>query len=335
MSAAAVTGKAWVAVSAFNAPDALDACLAALDRTLPAGHPVWVVDDASTDARVRPLLEHWRARTRLDVHLERLPHRLGPAANANAVFAAAGDADVVLLAADAVVTEGWLGALQRAALRDGRIATVSPWSNGTGLAAFPRPGEPNPMPERPDALAEAAAGLSAATPPPELPVACAACMLVRRAALDALGGFDATTLGTVAADDFCRRAAAMGWRNVLCEQAFVGRAGQDAGPAPGRAATSCRACSRAGPTIMSRSRVSCSTIRCGRGASASPRGSPAWSVAARNARCSTRRVSAFAQLARPWEGRIDATAREGRAPGASRDRVRTGALERARDVRTP
>jgi GT2 family glycosyltransferase len=234
MSAAAVTGKAWVAVSAFNAPDALDACLAALDRTLPAGHPVWVVDDASTDARVRPLLEHWRARTRLDVHLERLPHRLGPAANANAVFAAAGDADVVLLAADAVVTEGWLGALQRAALRDGRIATVSPWSNGTGLAAFPRPGEPNPMPERPDALAEAAAGLSAATPPPELPVAGAACMLVRRAALDALGGFDATTLGTVAADDFCRRAAAMGWRNVLCEHAFVARTGEAAGAEPGR-----------------------------------------------------------------------------------------------------
>ncbi|HTM20734.1 MAG TPA: glycosyltransferase, partial [Kofleriaceae bacterium] len=117
MNAGAGSGRAWVAVTAFNAPDALDACLAALDRTLPAGHPVRVVDDASTDARVRPLLEQWRARTRLDAHLERLPHRLGPAANANAVFAEAGEADVVLLAADAVVTEGWLGALERAAVR--------------------------------------------------------------------------------------------------------------------------------------------------------------------------------------------------------------------------
>jgi hypothetical protein len=26
----------------------------------------------------------------------------------------------------------------------------------------------------------------------------------------------------------------MGWRNVLCEQAFVGRVGTEAGPAPGR-----------------------------------------------------------------------------------------------------
>ena len=228
-----VGGAAWVAVTAFNAPDALDACLAALDRTLPAGHPVRVVDDASTDARVPRLLEHWRSRTRLDARLEALPHRLGPAANANAMFAAAGDADVVLLAADAVPTAGWLGTLQRAAARETRIATVTPWSNGTGLASWPLPGEANPLPADPEALAEAAVGLAPAGLV-DLPVAGAACVYVRRAALVALGGFDAATLGSVAADDFCRRAAAMGWRNVLCEQAFVGRVGTQAGPAPGR-----------------------------------------------------------------------------------------------------
>jgi YD repeat-containing protein len=66
---------------------------------------------------------------------------------------------------------------------------------------------------------------------PELPVAGTACVLVTRAALDALGGFDATTLGTAAADDFCRRAAAMGWRHLLCDAAFVARLWPD--PAPG------------------------------------------------------------------------------------------------------
>ena len=222
--------RPWVAVTAFNAPEALDACLAALDRTLPAGHPVWLADDASTDPRVAPLLAHWRQRTRLAAQVEALPHRLGPAANANAVFAAAGAADVVLLAADAVVTEGWLDALRRSAGRDGRIATVSPWTNAAGLASYPRPGEPNPPPADPDALAEAAAAL-AAPEMAELPIAGSACVLVRREALQALGGFDAATLGAAAADDFCRRAAAMGWRNVLCESAFVGRRGTgDGGP---------------------------------------------------------------------------------------------------------
>jgi GT2 family glycosyltransferase len=224
-----MTANTWVAVTAFNAPEALDACLAALDRTLPAGHPVWVVDDASTDARVAPLLAHWRARTKLDARVESLPHWLGPAANANAVFAAAGAADVVLLAADAIPTEGWLDALARTAARDDRIATVSPWSNDTGLASFPRPGEPNPLPDDPTAIAEAAASLTAAIPV-ELAVAGAACVLVRRAALAALGGFDAATLGSAAADDFCRRAAAMGWRNVLCETAYVARRAGPPGP---------------------------------------------------------------------------------------------------------
>jgi GT2 family glycosyltransferase len=222
-----------VAVTAFNAPDALDACLAALDRTLPAGHPVRVVDDASTDPRVAPLLAHWRARTRLGAQLESLPHRLGPAANANAMFAAAGDADVVLLAADSVVTEGWLDALRRAAAPDARIATVSPWSNDAGVASWPHPGEPNPAPAEPGAIAEAAASL-AVDMPVELPVAGAACVLLRRDALSALGGFDAATLGAAAGDDFGCRAAAMGWRNTLCENAFVARLGPAAGTGPGR-----------------------------------------------------------------------------------------------------
>jgi GT2 family glycosyltransferase len=228
-----VSGAPWVAVTAFNAPAALDACLAALDRTLPAGHPVRVVDDASTDAQVPRLLELWRSRTRLDARIEVLPHRLGPAANANAVFAAAEDADVVLLAADAVPAAGWLDTLRRAADRDARIATVSPWSNGAGLASWPRPGEPNPPPADAQALAEAAASLDAPTLV-DLPVAGTACVFIRRAALAALGGFDAATLGSVAADDFCRRAAAMGWRNVLAEQAFVARVGDASGPVPGR-----------------------------------------------------------------------------------------------------
>jgi GT2 family glycosyltransferase len=48
-------------------------------------------------------------------------------------------------------------------------------------------------------------------------------MFVRRAALRQLGGFDAETfgLGYGEENDFCLRAAAMGWRNVLCDTAYV------------------------------------------------------------------------------------------------------------------
>ena len=48
-------------------------------------------------------------------------------------------------------------------------------------------------------------------------------MYIRRAALDALGGFDAATFGRGYGEenDFCLRAAAHGWRNVLCDDAYV------------------------------------------------------------------------------------------------------------------
>ena len=48
-------------------------------------------------------------------------------------------------------------------------------------------------------------------------------MFVRRAALRALGGFDAATFGAGYGEenDFGLRAAAMGWRNVLCPTAYV------------------------------------------------------------------------------------------------------------------
>ena len=64
-------------------------------------------------------------------------------------------------------------------------------------------------------------------------------MLIRRRALDELGDFDAATFGRGYGEenDFCLRARGHGWRNVLCNTAFVAHAGgasfAPAGLAPG------------------------------------------------------------------------------------------------------
>ena len=58
-------------------------------------------------------------------------------------------------------------------------------------------------------------------------------MAVRRAAAESLGFFDEAAFGRGYGEenDFCRRAALAGWRNVLCEDAFVvHRGGQSFGP---------------------------------------------------------------------------------------------------------
>ena len=60
-----------VIVPVHNALEALDACLASLDRTLPAGAAVLVADDASSDPRVAPMLATWVSRTALAARVVR------------------------------------------------------------------------------------------------------------------------------------------------------------------------------------------------------------------------------------------------------------------------
>jgi len=216
-----VSALPTVIVPIHNALEALDACLASLDRTLPAGTDVLLADDASSDPRINPMARSWCYRSKLRARYVRREHNLGFPANCNLAFAETGDADVVLLNSDTVATPGWLQQIARCAAADASIASITPWSNNAEICSFPRFCEPNPVPDHPDALAEAAATL--VPDYPDLPTAIGFCMYLRRAALRQLGGFDADTFGQGYGEenDWCLRAAAMGWRHVLCDTAYV------------------------------------------------------------------------------------------------------------------
>jgi GT2 family glycosyltransferase len=198
----------------------LDACLAALDRHLPAGAPVLVVDDGCTDPRVGPLAEGWCARTKLDARYFRHERPWGLPNTVAAAFDEVGEGDVVLLRNDAEVTAGWLPRMQRAAQAQPRVACVAAWSGENELAAFVDDVEP-------EVVAEAAGSLEWPEPP-VLPAAAGPALYLRREAVQALGGLDTSSFyGWGALDDFCRRAEALGWGNVLCPSAYVAR-GADA-----------------------------------------------------------------------------------------------------------
>jgi GT2 family glycosyltransferase len=133
---------------------------------------------------------------------------------------------VVLLNSDTVTSAGWLERLLACAASDPRIATATPWSNNAEICSFPDFCQSAPLPADIDALAEAAAAEHAPVYP-ELPTGVGFCMFVRRAAIDQLGDFDRATFGRGYGEenDFCLRAAAHGWRNVLCDTAYVGHQG--------------------------------------------------------------------------------------------------------------
>jgi GT2 family glycosyltransferase len=199
----------------------LDACLAALERSLPDGAPVLLADDASGDPRIGALARGWCERSRLRARYLRQDRPLGLARNLSVALGEVAEADVALLRCDAEPTPGWLPQLQRAAAADARAATIAAWSGEDELAAFASP-------DAPGAIAEAAASLEWPQPP-ALPAAAGPALLLRRRALQALGGLDADSYaGWGALDDFCRRAEAMGWRNLLCPAAYVAR-GEGAG----------------------------------------------------------------------------------------------------------
>jgi GT2 family glycosyltransferase len=228
-----------VVVPIHNAPVELEACLASLHRTIPSGTEVILIDDASDDPRVQPLIRHWLGPAAPGWRLELQVDNQGFVATANRGMELA-CGDVVLLNSDTVLTPGWLEGMRRCLESDPRIATATPWTNNGEIASLPRFCVSNPVPERADDVARV---IARSGPPeyPELPTAVGFCMAIRRTAIEQLGGFDQARfgLGYGEENDFSMRARQAGWRNVLCDDVYVvhlgGRSFGPKGLAPGEA----------------------------------------------------------------------------------------------------
>jgi hypothetical protein len=211
---------------------ALDASLAALDAGTPAGTRVWLADDAQAGPRGREVIEHWLQRTALAAHYSRRQRSIGPVAHLDELLAACGVADVVVLAPGAMPAPGCIAQLAACCARDPSIATATPWSNAGETAAWPRCGEIAPLPDDMERLARACASM----PPhhPELPSAVPHAVALRGSARRRAGGLDSASYGSWygALVDLSLRLSGLGWRNALCETAFVACA-EESAPADG------------------------------------------------------------------------------------------------------
>jgi GT2 family glycosyltransferase/glycosyltransferase involved in cell wall biosynthesis len=132
--------------------------------------------------------------------------------------------DVLLLNADTEVFGDWLDRLRAAAYRHARTGTVTPLSNNATVCSYPCFLHDNPYPleiryEQLDQLAASAnAGLEV-----EAPTGVGFCLYIRRDCLNAVGVLDEQHFGRGYGEenDFCQRAIAAGWRNVLAADIFV------------------------------------------------------------------------------------------------------------------
>lgn len=216
-----MNSSADIIIPVFNGFEALDLCLHSLVKTVPEGVELQIVDDASTDARIKMALEQFSQCKLFNVRIYQHDTNLGFVATVNAAMGRS-QRDVILLNSDTITTEGWYQRMLACLRSDIRIATVTPFSNNAEICSIPIFCEKNAVPSKPDIWAQACLQVGPAEYP-EIPTGVGYCMLIRRATLDQIGDFDAQTFGRGYGEenDFCMRAAAHGWRNVLCDDAYV------------------------------------------------------------------------------------------------------------------
>jgi len=214
-----------IIVPVYGAETQTLACLDSLGTEIGGDTRLLVIDDASPDRAIVPKLR--QAIERYGAHASLLVHEqnLGFVATVNHGMAQTSD-DVILLNSDTIASVGFVSRLIECAATDPAIATITPFSNNAEICSFPDLCRAGAVPDNVEHIALAAASL-ANEAFIDLPTGVGFCLWINRNTLTAIGDFDVATFGIGYGEenDFCQRAIAHGWRNVLCHRAFVAHVG--------------------------------------------------------------------------------------------------------------
>lgn len=213
-----------VIIPVYNAYEDLRRCVASVYRSTSEPYRLILIDDCSTDPRIREYLAGLTGTERRPAPvILRNRRNLGFVHTANVGLSLSAN-DAVLLNSDTIVTAGWLDKLAECAVSRPDAATVTPLTNNGSICSAPDFCRPGPLPpghtvDSFAALVERVSGHFY----PELPTAVGFCMYIRRQALKRVGLFDAELFGRGYGEenDFSCRAAALGYCNLLDDATFV------------------------------------------------------------------------------------------------------------------
>ena len=184
-----------------------------------------LVEDCSSDPRIRPMLRDWAGREGDAVTLLENTENQGFIKSVNRALdvAAAKATHVILLNSDALVPQGWASRLLRPILEDPTVASVTPMSNDAEIYSVPtickrtvlEPGEA-------DRLDEIARGLDARALQCLAPTGVGFCMAMNRAFLQRIPRLD-TEFGRGYGEevDWCQKARALGGAHRVAANLFV------------------------------------------------------------------------------------------------------------------
>lgn len=210
-----------VIIPVYNAPDQLERCLRSVLRNSTGDATLLIVDDASTDGRIAPMLRSYEATDGVRVLTNDV--NLGFTRTVNRGFEST-VGDVVVLNSDTEVPPGWLDRLRYAASAVPNAGTITPLSDNAGAFSAPEMGQHNAVPLwlTRDEVGTAIAG-STNRSYPHTPTGNGYCMFVRRSCLDDVGVFDAEAFprGYGEENDWCMRALDKGWVHIVDGSTYI------------------------------------------------------------------------------------------------------------------
>ncbi|MBS0590072.1 MAG: glycosyltransferase, partial [Proteobacteria bacterium] len=210
-----------VIVPIHNSPQCVQNCIDSVLRCSPQARLI-LIDDASTDARIAPILDAAAKHSQVRVH--RNAHNRGYTGSVNIGMRLAGGDDVVLLNSDTVVGPRWLAALKIAAYGAEDIGTVTAVSDNAGAFSVPELERHCPIPAGWSLVQVQRALLQyAGTRYPRLPTGNGFCLYVKRVLIARIGPLDEAAFpqGYGEENDFCQRAERAGYRNLIAGNVLV------------------------------------------------------------------------------------------------------------------
>jgi GT2 family glycosyltransferase/glycosyltransferase involved in cell wall biosynthesis len=216
--------KVTVVIPVCNGYDAVKRCLESVNAWTTAQFAdVLVVNDGSLDPEISPMLSSFDKEGGFRIiHNE---SNLGYTRTVNKAINLCAPNDIVLLNSDTIVTPRWVEGLRDTIYASDDIGTATAMGDHAGAFSFPNANEANPMPEDASHALWATTLIRAAEKcePVEVPTGNGFCIYIRREVVDQIGLFDEKLFprGYGEENDFCMRAKAAGWKNLISPRTYI------------------------------------------------------------------------------------------------------------------
>ena len=207
-------------VPVYNGFEYLDNLFTSIKENTDLDYQLFVVNDASPDERVSPLLKKYLRIFGDKMHLIENEHNLGFLKSVNLALQKTKN-HVVLINTDVILPKNWASRLLFPIKQDPKVASVTPFSNCATIFSIPNIGD-NTFNGDLESVNQSLSRLNAPFNKLRFPTGVGFCMAMNQKAIAKVGYFDEIfERGYGEENDWCQRAIKKGFYNTIAANLFV------------------------------------------------------------------------------------------------------------------